>query len=66
MEFVTSLKVCPRKVRAVCGTENVLLVAMHCFLRKNHIDESSGLRRHCYGTSQLINRIKEQKLGSRI
>ena len=58
MELVTSLKACPRKVRTDCGTENVLLAAMQCFLRRNHTDELSGLRAHCYGTSQQNQRIE--------
>ena len=52
MELVASLKVCPRIVRTDCGTENVFLAAMQCFLRGNYTDELPGLRAHCYGNSQ--------------
>ena len=58
MELVTSLKVCPRNVRTDCGTENVLLAAMQCFLRLNNTDQLSGLRRHCYGASQRNKKIE--------
>lgn len=55
MELVTSLKAYPR---TDCGTENVLLAAMQCFLRRNHDDEFSGLRACCYGISQQNQRIE--------
>ena len=41
----------PRRVRSDCGTENVLVCAMQCYMRRNHQDDYSGDRAHVYGTS---------------
>lgn len=41
----------PRKIRSDCGTENVLVCAMQCYMRRNHPDNCSGDRAFIYGTS---------------
>ena len=43
--------VIPKRVRSDCGTENVTVSAIQCYLRRNHTDEYAGMAAHIYGSS---------------
>lgn len=49
---------CPEKVRSDCGTENVTLATIQCYLRRNHGDENAGTKSHMYGPSHSNQRIE--------
>lgn len=49
---------CPQRVRTDCGTENVLLSAMQCYLRSDDNDEWAGEKAHVYGSSPANQRIE--------
>ena len=49
---------CPMRVRTDCGTENVLLPAMQCYLRADGTDERAGEKAHVYGSSPANQRIE--------
>ena len=42
---------CPWHVRTDCGTKNVVLVGMQCYLRAHGTDEFAGEKAHIYGSS---------------
>jgi hypothetical protein len=49
---------CPQRVRTDCGTENVVLAGMQCYLRAEGLDEFSGEKSHNYGSSPANQRIE--------
>lgn len=49
---------CPMRLRTDCGTENVLLSAMQCYLRADGNDEWAGEKAHVYGSSPANQRIE--------
>lgn len=49
---------CPKQVRTDCGTENVLLCAMQCYLRADGNDDCAGEKAHVYGSSPANQRIE--------
>ncbi|XP_055020900.1 uncharacterized protein LOC110160159 isoform X2 [Boleophthalmus pectinirostris] len=55
---VTEFRVCPKRLRTDCGTENGIMAALHCVLRSEHTDEFSGSKSHMYGTSTSNQRIE--------
>lgn len=46
------------RVRSDCGTENVVLSAMQCYLRADGIDQWAGDKAHVYGSSPANQRIE--------
>lgn len=53
---INKLGLVPRQLRSDCGSENVDVCAMQCFLRRNHNDSHSGLNAHLYGSSHANQR----------
>lgn len=51
LQHINELGGCPKRVRSDCGTENVILAAMQCYLRKEGADRYAGKNAHIYGTS---------------
>lgn len=49
---------CPMRVRTDCGTENVLMSGMQCYLRANGTDHWAGDKAHVYGSSPANQRIE--------
>ena len=49
---------CPTMVRTDRGTENTLMAAMQCFLRRSHGDDQASLKAHAYGPSTSNQRIE--------
>ena len=49
---------CPLRVRTDCGTENVVLAGMQCYLRAHGTDEFAGEKAHIYGSSPSNQRIE--------
>lgn len=49
---------CPQRVRTDCGTENVVLAGMQCYLRAEGLDEFAGEKSHIYGSSPANQRIE--------
>ena len=49
---------CPQRVRTDCGTENILVAAMQCYLRADGLDEWAGEKSHVYGSSPANQRIE--------
>ena len=45
-------------VRTDRGTENTLMAAMQCFLRRSHSDDHASLKAHAYGPSTSNQRIE--------
>jgi len=58
LDAVQSIGGCPKKIRNDCGSENVVLAAMQCFLRRNHDDDLAGEKSHVYGPSHSNQRIE--------
>ncbi|XP_061176268.1 uncharacterized protein LOC133185191 [Saccostrea echinata] len=58
IESIRKYGVCPRRVRADMGTENVYIETIHKFLRRNHEDEHAGERSFLYGKSINNQRIE--------
>ncbi|KAK3090635.1 hypothetical protein FSP39_013299 [Pinctada imbricata] len=50
--------ICPRRVRADMGTENIHVETIQKFLRRNHVDEYAGERSFLYGKSINNQRIE--------
>ena len=49
---------CPTRLRTDKGTENGIMAAAQCYLRRNHSDSFSGLKAHQYGSSHSNQRIE--------
>lgn len=58
IECIKRYGVCPRRVRADMGTENVHYEAIQKFLRRHHQDEHAGERSFLYGKSIHNQRIE--------
>lgn len=58
MKCVSDSGQLPARLRTDCGTENGLMVAIHCTLRSEHNDDFAGPLSHMYGTSCANQRIE--------
>jgi hypothetical protein len=58
LDFVKEVGGCPQRVRTDCGTENVLIAGMQCYLRADGLDEWAGEKSHIYGSSPANQRIE--------
>ena len=58
LECINTYGGCPLRIRSDCGSENVALAAIQCYLRRNHQDDFAGLSSHIYGTSPSNQRIE--------
>jgi hypothetical protein len=58
IDSIREFGVCPRRVRADMGTENVHVATMQRFLRRNHEDEHAGEKSFLYGKSVNNQRIE--------
>ena len=57
-EVVSRGSLCPQRIRADRGTENVHVEHMQCFLRRNHVDAFAAQKSFLYGSSTLNQRIE--------
>ncbi|KAL6486342.1 hypothetical protein MHYP_G00057340 [Metynnis hypsauchen] len=55
---VRNLGVVPMRLRTDCGTENGIMGAIQCTLRRHHTDYYSGVSSHMYGSSTNNQRIE--------
>ena len=51
LDCVRNEGVLPKMVRSDCGTENVYVAGIQCYMRRNGGDEKAGLNAHVYGSS---------------
>ena len=58
LDFVKEVGGCPQRVRTDCGTENVLIAGMQCYLQGDGLDEWAGEKSHIYGSSPANQRIE--------
>ena len=58
LNTISKVSGCPLRVRSDCGSENVVLSAMQCYLRRNHTDAYAAERSHIYGSSHANQRIE--------
>ena len=58
LNYVKDVGGCPLRVRTDCGTENVIMSAMQCYLRAEGTDDWAGEKAHVYGSSPANQRIE--------
>lgn len=57
LKTVSSIGI-PNRIRTDCGSENGILAAAQCFLRRNDSDRYAGNAAHLYGSSHANQRIE--------